>query len=173
MPAYGEVCGIEVFDRFRLADNCGYRFPAIAGLVVRVRKHGLVGEAGNHAVAIVAGNVFGGKNRFHSGMRRDEGWQIAEAKPGPIKRAADDAQREGIYWDFIGAVNLRAFDLVLSIQANQALTDGCARCGVCWFSTLQMPVAARRIEDRVDNLPVSGAAAEHSTQGILYFGLGR
>ena len=92
-PGYGEGCRVETFNRLRLANDCCDCFSAIARTVFFTGKHGLVGEARNHTVAIFPRNVFGGENRLHARMRFHECLQISEAKLRPIIGAPDGKQR--------------------------------------------------------------------------------
>jgi hypothetical protein len=102
----------------------------------------------------------------------DERLQIPEAKLGSIKRATDDTQHERIRWNFISTVDLGALNFLLSIQADQALTNGIPGRGAGSFSTLRMFSGNCRFENCMDDLAIACAAAEHTTKGIHYISLG-
>jgi len=87
-PAYWDSCRIKLFDCLCFADNRGDGFTPIPSFLVR--KNRLIRKAWNHAVTIFTRHVFGGKNRLHAGMSRNERLQITEAKPRPMIRASDD-----------------------------------------------------------------------------------
>src|SRR5258708_16469432 len=166
-PGYGKRCGVEILNRIPFAPVWGDCFAAICAFTFGVSEDWLVGEAGDQAIAILARNILGSKHRLDTGISGSVGMQIAEAKIRTIIWATDDAQGEGARGDFIRAVDFRAFNFAPAVQADQALTHGSARCGAYGLFGLRV-----HVENRIDNLAVSGAAAEHAAERIHYIGFG-
>ena len=59
-PGDGKTCQIEIFHRLRIADDGGNCLTPESGF--GFGKYGLVGKSRNHAVAVLARNIFCCKN---------------------------------------------------------------------------------------------------------------
>ncbi len=120
-PADGKVCEVEILDGHWIAGhhrNCLTAKPSFIP-----REHRLIRESGNHAIAILSRHIFRGENCNNTGMRFDEGFEVAKREARTMIRAADDTHCERSVRNFVGAVHICAVDLPLSVQTNQPGAD--------------------------------------------------
>ena len=125
----GKSFGVKFFDCVCVSDNCGDGFAAESGFVLG--ENGLIGSIGNHAEAIFAGDILGGKCGVNSGMRGHEGIEIAEAESGAMEGAANHAQDERIGRGFIGAVDFGAVHFAGAIHADDPVADDAFSICLC------------------------------------------
>ena len=116
-PCDGETCEVESLDGLGLTHHGGDGLAAESGF--DLGKYRLVCETRNHAVAILSRNVCGGQNAVDSGMRGDEGREIAEAEASTLVRAADGANQQRCGRNLVRAKDLCAIHLALAVEPDQ------------------------------------------------------
>ena len=144
---------IECSDRFGRSDNRGDCLtPETRSLF---GEHRLIGKFGNNPETVPSRNVGGGQNGFHTVIARQPRIQIAKAEGRTRVGRADypDFKRAG--WCHVVAEFLHAGHLVSAVEP----TDGRARITA-------MRQMAGCFHDRVDDLSVAGASAQHPAQRI-------
>ncbi len=158
-PGNRKLCQVQRFDGVGLSNHGGYGLTSESGF--GFGKYRLVREWRNHAVAVLAGDVFRGENPVNPRMGSDEGVEIAKTESCAMVRAANrpDDQRSGR--TFVGAENLRAIDFTLAVETDKPRTHGATSQG-----RLLRAFAGASVQHGGNNFAVTGTAAEHAADGI-------
>ena len=168
-PGDGEAGEVERGDPIGLAGDQRHRLAAEAGGGLGQRR--LVGERRDDAEAVAAGDVGGGEDRLEP-LRQAPGVEVAKGEAGMVVRRARGANGEPappfVSRPKIGAERVSAANLGRPVQPLDRRADGTAGRGPGVRSGLGPGVA-----DRIDDLGIAGAAAEHAAERFPRLGPGR
>ncbi len=159
----GKVSRSQRVQRGGFADDDGDGLAALAGAGLGQRR--LVGEGGDDAEAVVAGDVGGGEDVDLAGGFSGPGGSVADGEGGGMVRRADRAHFKRVGSGVVGAVDFGAHDLGQPVEAFDTGADGVAGLGA-----RRGPIGDGGVANRVDDLGIAGAAAEHAAERV--FGLG-
>jgi hypothetical protein len=120
-PRYRKAAQVDCFDDLRFPDDDRHGFTAKPGLVSG--KHGLVGEGGNHAIAIHSRDIVRGEDRGNPRMRFDKRVQVSELKASPVVGVTDRTDGQGVCRSFICTEHLGTVDLSLTIESDEPLSN--------------------------------------------------
>jgi len=158
-PAHRECVQIEILHRGALAGDGGHGLAAKANH--RLGKDRLIGESRNRAETVAPGNIRRREHRQDTGVTLHETGHIAENECRMMMRAAHDVYEDRIVRRQVRPESFGPRHLGIAIQA--ADTRANTRAG---RRKRLADIEAARVHDRIDNLAISGASAEHTAQGI-------
>ncbi len=168
LPADRKLRHADGLDRFALADDRQHAFAAIPGFADG--KHRLVLQMRIDAEGVLAGDIRCREDPHQSGMARHKTIEIAKGEAGARVRTAQRPQPERVIGRPVGAIELGAADLRFAIEARQTGADGGRGFGGGYRPGIQKQM---RGPDRLDDLEVAGAAAQHAAQRIERLRLAR
>ena len=127
------------------------------------REHRLVLRVGEDAEGVLARHVVRRQDGHEPWHARLDRRQIAQRELRARMRGADDAHPKRIGGSFVGAEQVGAGHLGPAVDPMQPRPDGATRG--CLGRTLRGQPAGH-VHDRIDDLVVAGAAAQHAADAV-------
>ena len=160
-PRHRKVREIEVTHRLAVANHKRHRLAAKAR--ESLREHGLIGEKGDHSVAVRARHIRGREDGDDPGMSAFERPNVAENKCGVRVRRAHHARGQGLCRPFVGAEDFCAGELADAIEAGNATPDRGLRRQFRDISGIEQARVLHSVEDRA----IARAAAQYACERVL------
>ncbi len=129
------------------------------------RQHRLILGVGEDAERVLARHVVRGQDRHQPRLARPHRRQVAEREAGAGMRRAHHAHPQRVGGSLVGAEPVGAGHLGPAVDPMQPRADGASG------RHLGRPLRrhpAGHIHDRVDDLEIAGAAAQHAADAVLH-----
>ena len=160
-PSHRKCRKVEIAHRLTVADHQRYGLAAKAGDAFR--EHRLVRERRNHAIAVHAGDIFGGEDGDDSGMSALKRVDVAEKERGVRVRRSDRPRRQRLGRPFVGPEDFRAREFAYAVEAGDAPPDRGLLMQLRNIASAETVCVLHGVE----NGSIAGATAQYASERVL------